>query len=82
MRVNEFLARHAVFTVDELERLLPERGSGNTHTAKSFPAYHRSGDSQIYFAYTMSMSPDGIVSLTRHRHADRVTGKMATIRLD
>lgn len=41
MRVNEFLARHAVFTVDELERLLPERGSGNTHTRKSFPAYHR-----------------------------------------
>ena len=26
MRLNEFLARHAVFTVDELDRFLSDRG--------------------------------------------------------
>ena len=41
VRINEFLSRRAVFTVDELDRFLSGRGSGNTHTRKSLLAYHR-----------------------------------------
>ncbi len=41
MRLDEFLARRAVFTVEEVERYLSERGSGNAHTRKSLLAYHR-----------------------------------------
>ena len=41
MRLNEFLARHAVFTVDELDRFLSERGSVNTNTRKALLDYHR-----------------------------------------
>ena len=40
VRLNEFLAQHAVFTVDELDRFLSDRGSGNTNTRKSLLAYH------------------------------------------
>ena len=38
VRLHDFLARHAVFTVGELDRFLSERGSGNTHTPKSLLA--------------------------------------------
>lgn len=41
VRLNEFLDRHAVFTMGELDRFLSERGSGNTHTRNSLLAYHR-----------------------------------------
>ena len=41
MSVNAFLARHAVFTVGDLDRFLSERGSGNVNTRKSLLAYHR-----------------------------------------
>ncbi len=41
IRLNEFLARHAVFTVDELDRFLSDRGSGNKNTRKSLLSYHR-----------------------------------------
>ena len=39
--LNEFLAWHAVFTVDELDRFLAGRGSGNSNTRKSLLNYHR-----------------------------------------
>ena len=41
VRLNEFLDRRAVFTMDELDRFLSDRGSGNTHTRNSLLAYHR-----------------------------------------
>ena len=41
MRLDEFLTRRAVFTVEEVDRYLPERGSGNAQTRKSLLAYHR-----------------------------------------
>lgn len=41
MSLNDFLALHAVFTVDDLDRFLSERGSGNAATRKSLLAYHR-----------------------------------------
>ena len=41
VRLSEFLARHAVFTVDELDRFLHDRGSGNKNTRSSLIAYHR-----------------------------------------
>ncbi len=41
VRLNEFLARHAVFTVDQLDRFLSDRGSENTSTRKSLLTYHR-----------------------------------------
>ena len=41
VRLNEFLDRRAVFTMDELDRFLSERGSGNTHTRNSLLAYYR-----------------------------------------
>lgn len=40
-RLNEFLARHAVFTIDELDRFLSNRGTGNKGTRKSLLSYHR-----------------------------------------
>ena len=41
MRLDDFLARHAVFTVDELDYFLSDRGSRNTSTRNSLLAYHR-----------------------------------------
>jgi len=41
VRLNEFLARHAVFTVDELGCFLSERGSVNPNTRKSLLTYYR-----------------------------------------
>ncbi len=41
VRLNDFLAQHAVFTVAELDRYLCDRGSGNPNTRKSLLAYHR-----------------------------------------
>lgn len=41
VRLNEFLARHAVFTVDQLDRYLSDRGSDNPGTRKSLLIYHR-----------------------------------------
>jgi predicted transcriptional regulator of viral defense system len=41
VKLNEFLARHAVFTVAELDRYLAARGSSNPHTRKALLAYHR-----------------------------------------
>ena len=41
VRLNHFLERHAVFTVDELDRFLSDRGSCNTSTRNSLLAYHR-----------------------------------------
>ena len=40
-RLNHFLQRHAVFTVEELDRFLSDRGSRNTSTRSSLLAYHR-----------------------------------------
>lgn len=39
--LNEFLSHHAVFTVDELDRFLSERGSGKPNTRKSLLTYYR-----------------------------------------
>lgn len=41
MKLNEFLSRHAVFTIDELDRFLSVRGSGKLNTRKSLLTYHR-----------------------------------------
>lgn len=41
MKLNEFLSRHAVFTLDELDRFLSARGSGNPNTRKSLLTYYR-----------------------------------------
>ena len=41
MKLTEFLAQHAVFTVAELDRFLANRGSGNPNTRKSLLSYHR-----------------------------------------
>ena len=41
MKLNEFLTLHAVFTVDELDRFLAGRGSGNPNTRKSLLTYYR-----------------------------------------
>ena len=41
MRLNEFLSRRAVFTLEELDRFLSERGTGNPNTRKSLLTYHR-----------------------------------------
>ncbi len=41
MKLNEFLSRHAVFTVDEVDRFLSTRGSGKPSTRKSLLTYHR-----------------------------------------
>lgn len=41
MKLNEFLSRHAVFTVDELDRFLSARGSGKPNTRKSLLKYYR-----------------------------------------
>ena len=40
-KLIEFLAQHAVFTVDELCRFLSNRGSNNVNTRKSLLAHHR-----------------------------------------
>jgi len=42
MKPNEFLSRHAVFTVEEFDRILSARGSGNQNTRKSLLTYYRS----------------------------------------
>lgn len=41
LKLNEFLSRHAVFTVDELDRFLSARGPGNLNTRKSLLTYYR-----------------------------------------
>lgn len=41
VRLNEFLSQHTVFTVDELDRFLSDRGSGNPNTRKSLLTYYR-----------------------------------------
>jgi len=41
MRLNEFLSQQAVFTVDELDRFLSDRGSGKPNTRKSLMTYYR-----------------------------------------
>lgn len=41
MKLNEFLRQHAVFTLDELDRFLSARGSGNPNTRKSLLTYYR-----------------------------------------
>ena len=41
MKLNHFLERHAVFTVEELDRFLSDRGSRKTSTRNSLLAYHR-----------------------------------------
>ena len=41
MKLNEFLSQHAVFTLDELDRFLSARGSGNPNTRKSLLTYYR-----------------------------------------
>ena len=79
VRLNEFLARHAVFTVDDLDRFLSERGSGNTHTRKSLLAYHR-GKSRIvhvrrglYATVPWGMDPE-TTSVDPYLVAARMTG--------
>ncbi len=41
MKLNQFLSQHAVFTVDELDRFLTARGTGNPSTRKSLLTYYR-----------------------------------------
>jgi predicted transcriptional regulator of viral defense system len=41
MKLNEFLSRYAVFTVDELNCVLSARGSGKSNTRKSLLTYYR-----------------------------------------
>ncbi len=41
MKLNQFLSQHAVFTLDELDRFLSTRGSGNPNTRKSLLTYYR-----------------------------------------
>ena len=41
MKMDEFLQQHAVFTVEELDRFLSERGSGNPNTRRSLLTYYR-----------------------------------------
>lgn len=41
MKLNEFLSRHAVFTVDELDRFLAARGSNKKSTRQSLLTYYR-----------------------------------------
>ena len=41
LRLHHFLDRHAVFTVDELNQFLSDRGSLNKSTRNSLLAYHR-----------------------------------------
>ena len=41
VRMSEFLAQRAVFTVEELDRFLSERGSGSHNTRKSLLTYYR-----------------------------------------
>ncbi|MXZ25893.1 MAG: transcriptional regulator [Caldilineaceae bacterium SB0665_bin_21] len=41
MKFNDFLARHAVFTVKELDCFLSARGTGNPSTRKSLLVHHR-----------------------------------------
>lgn len=40
MNVNEFLAQHAVFTIDDLDLFLSKRGSANPNTRKALLNYH------------------------------------------
>ena len=40
-RLNEFLSQHAVFTVEELDLFLRERGAGSSNTRKSLLTYYR-----------------------------------------
>jgi len=40
MKLNEFLSQNAVFTVDELDRFLSDRGSNNPNTRKSTLTYY------------------------------------------
>jgi len=42
MKLNEFLSQQAVFTVDELDRFLSNRGSGKPNTRKSLLTYYLS----------------------------------------
>jgi predicted transcriptional regulator of viral defense system len=41
MKFNDFLSQHAVFTVEELDRFLSDRGSGKPNTRKSLLTYYR-----------------------------------------
>ena len=41
VRLNDFLAQHAVFTVEEVARYLSDRGSSNPLTRRSLLNYHR-----------------------------------------
>lgn len=41
MRMVEFLSQHAVFTVEELDCFLSDRGSGNPNTRRSLLTYYR-----------------------------------------
>ncbi len=41
MKMDGFLSRYAVFTVEELDRFLSERGSGNLNTRRSLLTYYR-----------------------------------------
>jgi predicted transcriptional regulator of viral defense system len=41
MMLNTFLSRHDVFTVEELDEFLSEKGSGNTNTRKALLTYYR-----------------------------------------
>ena len=41
MKMNDFLAQHAIFALNELDRFLANTGSGNTNTRKALLAYYR-----------------------------------------
>ena len=41
MMLNTFFSRHEVFTVEELDHFLSEKGSGNPNTRKALLTYYR-----------------------------------------
>jgi predicted transcriptional regulator of viral defense system len=41
MKLNDFFARHPVFTLKEVDRFLEERGTGNPLTRKALLAHHK-----------------------------------------
>ncbi len=41
MKLNSFFSRNTLFTIEDLDRFLADRGAGNTSTRKSLLTYHR-----------------------------------------
>jgi predicted transcriptional regulator of viral defense system len=64
MRLNEFLSQHDVFTVEELDLFLSEKGSGKPNTRKALLTYYRKQDRIVpvrrglYAVVPFGSSPD------------------------